>query len=150
MGAGKGSSPRVAFHGRRSPRQSNKREVVAFAAPYPGRSSTAPRRAGGELICQKDSFLCAAKGVQVGIAFQKRSASACSAARVNHATDAGRRGRARPRRRHDHGARAPPGEQLKLATGCLVALHPTVQYDVQLAGGIKNSLFGGEGLSSRL
>ena len=124
------------------------RQTVAFAAPYPGKIIPMHLdQIGGELICQKDSFLCAAKGVQVGIAFQKKIGVGLF----------GGEGFIMQRLTGDGIAMVHaggtilertlgPGETLRLDTGCIVALHPSVQYDVQLAGGIKNSLFGGEGL----
>lgn len=121
---------------------------VSFAAPYPGRILAIDLKAlGGELICQKDSFLCAARGVSIGIAFQRRLGvglfggegfimerlqgdGLCfvHAGGMVHALDLG------------------PGETMRVDTGCLVGLQPTVNYDIQLVGGVKTALFGGEGL----
>ncbi len=124
------------------------RETVAFAAPYPGKIIPMHLdQLGGELICQKDSFLCAAKGVQVGIAFQKKIGVGLF----------GGEGFIMQRLTGDGIAMVHaggtimervlgPGETLRLDTGCIVALDPRVTYDIQMAGGIKNSLFGGEGL----
>lgn len=124
------------------------REVVAFASPYPGK--VVPMhldRLGGELICQKDSFLCAAKGIQIGIAFQKRIGAGLFGGEgfiMQRLTGDG------VALVHAGGTLMErtlgPGESLRLDTGCLVALQPSVQYDVQFVGGIKNTLFGGEGL----
>ena len=126
----------------------HQRESVAFASPYPGKILAMDlRQLGGQLICQKDSFLCAARGVQVGIAFQKKlgvgffggegfimqKLTGDGIAMVH----AGGTLMKRTLR---------PGESLKVDTGCLVALTPSVQYDIQFVGGIKNTLFGGEGL----
>jgi uncharacterized protein (TIGR00266 family) len=125
-----------------------RRETVAFAAPYPGKIIPMHlAQLGGELICQKDAFLCAAKGVQIGIAFQKKIGAALF----------GGEGFIMQRLTGDGIAMVhaggtiiekdlPHGETLKLDTGCLVALMPSVSYDIQFAGGIKNALFGGEGL----
>ena len=87
----------------------------------------APRQLGGELICQKDSFLCAAKGVPIGIAVQEADRRRPVRRRgLHHAAAAGRRLRLRPRRRHDRRARrSAPGETLRLDTGCLVAFQPS-------------------------
>jgi uncharacterized protein (TIGR00266 family) len=121
---------------------------VAFAAPYAGRIlSLDLAKLGGELICQKDSFLCAAKGVSIGIAFQKKMGvglfggegfimqklegdGLCfvHAGGTIHHFDLG------------------PGETMRVDTGCLVALQPSVNYDIQFVGGIKTALFGGEGI----
>jgi uncharacterized protein (AIM24 family) len=121
---------------------------VAFAAPYAGRIlSLDLAKLGGELICQKDSFLCAAKGVSIGIAFQKRIGVGLF----------GGEGFIMQRLQGDglvfahaggmvHGIDLAPGETLRVDTGCLVALVPSVNYDIQFVGKIKTALFGGEGL----
>jgi uncharacterized protein (TIGR00266 family) len=124
------------------------KECVAFAAPYMGRITPMHLdQLGGELICQKDSFLCGAKGIQVAIAFQKKFGVGLF----------GGEGFIMQRLKGDgiamvHAGGAlmhrqlSAGESLRLDTGCLMAMGPSVQYDVQLVGGIKNTLFGGEGL----
>lgn len=124
------------------------RERVAFASPYPGK--IVPMHLdllGGELVCQKDSFLCAARGVQIGIAFQKRIGTGLFGGEgfiMQRLTGDGvaliHAGGTLMKRAL--GA----GEVLKVDTGCLVALTPRVDYDIQLVGGVKNTLFGGEGL----
>ena len=126
----------------------NKREQVAFAAPYPGK--IVPMHLdelGGELICQKDAFLCAARGVQIGIAFQKKILAGLFGGEgfiLQRLTGDGlafvHAGGTIQRRE------LRSGETLRLDTGCLVALQPSVDYDIQLTGGIKNTIFGGEGL----
>ena len=125
-----------------------RQETVAFASPYPGKIIPMHLgEMGGELICQKDAFLCAAKGVQVGIAFQKKIGAALFGGEgfiMQRLTGDGvamiHAGGTILERDLGH------GETLKLDTGCLVALMPSVSYDIQFAGGIKNALFGGEGL----
>jgi len=129
-------------------RGSDKR-CVAFAAPYPGKVVPFDLMDfGGTLICQKDSFLCAAKGISVGIAFQKKIGVGLF----------GGEGFIMQRLEGDglsfmHAGGAiirkdlHPGETLKLDTGCLVAMTPNVNYDIQFAGNIKTALFGGEGLA---
>ncbi|UCC29150.1 MAG: TIGR00266 family protein, partial [Phycisphaerales bacterium] len=126
----------------------NRREQVAFAAPYPGKIIPMHLdELGGELICQKDAFLCAARGVQVGIAFQKKILAGLF----------GGEGFILQRLTGDgiafvhaggtiHRRDLAAGETLRLDTGCLVALLPSVDYDIQMTGGIKNTIFGGEGL----
>jgi len=121
---------------------------VAFAAPYAGRIlSLDLAKLGGELICQKDSFLCAAKGVSIGIAFQKRIGVGLF----------GGEGFIMQRLQGDglvfahaggmvHGLQLAPGETLRVDTGCLVALQPSVNYDIQFVGKVKTAFFGGEGL----
>lgn len=121
---------------------------VAFSAPYPGKIIPMDLGGmGGELICQKDAFLCAAKGVSVGIAFQKRLGVGFF----------GGEGFILQRLQGDGLAfvhaggtinekQLAQGETLKVDTGCLVAMEPAVDYDIQFVGGIKTALFGGEGL----
>src|SRR5512143_1456436 len=128
--------------------QGGSREKVAFAAPYPGRILAMDlKQLGGELICQKDSFLCAAKGISIGIAFQKKMGVGLF----------GGEGFIMQRLQGDgfvfvHAGgmltqmQLAPGQTLRVDTGCLVALQPSVSYDVQLVGGMKTALFGGEGL----
>ncbi|MFN0244335.1 MAG: TIGR00266 family protein [Planctomycetota bacterium] len=124
------------------------KERVAFAAPYAGKILPMDlTKLGGKLICQKDSFLCAARGVSVGIAFQKRMGVGLF----------GGEGFIMQKLEGDglcfvhaggsvHALDLQPGEKLRVDTGCLVALQPTVDYDIQFVGGIKTALFGGEGL----
>jgi len=126
----------------------NKREQVAFAAPYPGKIIPMHLdELGGELICQKEAFLCAARGVQIGIAFQRKILVGLF----------GGEGFILQRLTGDgiafvhaggtiHRRELRSGETLRLDTGCLVALQPSVDYDIQVTGGIKNAIFGGEGL----
>jgi uncharacterized protein (TIGR00266 family) len=124
------------------------RQHVAFASPYPGKILPIELdKLGGELICQKDSFLCAARGVQVGIAFQKKFGVGLFGGEgfiMQRLTGDGvamiHAGGTLLRRT------LAPGEVLKVDTGCLVALMPSVRYDIQFVGGFKNTLFGGEGL----
>jgi uncharacterized protein (TIGR00266 family) len=128
-------------------RGSGKRKV-AFGAPYPGK--IVPVRLadiGGELIAQKDAFLCAAKGVSVGIAFQKRIGVGLF----------GGEGFIMERLQGDgwsflHAGgtlmerELAAGELLRVDTGCIVGFQPSVDYDIQYVGKIKSALFGGEGL----
>ena len=126
---------------------SGKRKV-AFAAPYPGKIVPIHLKdIGGELLAQKDSFLVAAKGVSIGIAFTKRFGAGLF----------GGEGFILQRLQGDGWAfvnaggtleerTLGAGETLRVDTGCIVALQPTVEYDIQFVGGIKTALFGGEGL----
>jgi len=128
--------------------EGNGKRVAAFGAPYPGKIQPVHlAEVGGELICQKDSFLCAAKGVSIGIAFNKRFGAGLF----------GGEGFIMQRLTGDgwcfvHAGGTleekvlAQGEQLRVDTGCLVALQPSVTYDIQLVGGVKTALFGGEGL----
>ena len=121
---------------------------VAFAAPYPGRIVPMDlAQLGGELLCQKNSFLCAARGVSVGIAFTKRIGVGLFGGEgfiLQRLTGDGMAFV------HAGGTlchrRLAAGEVLKVDTGCIVAFHPKVEYDIQFVGGFKNTLFGGEGL----
>lgn len=127
---------------------SNRREVVAFAAPYPGKIIPLHLdRLGGELICQKDSFLCGARGIQISIAFQKKILVGLF----------GGEGFIMQKLQGDGIAMVhaggtlyekdlAPGETIRVDTGCIVALMPSVNYDIGMVGGFKNTLFGGEGL----
>src|SRR5947207_1373514 len=127
---------------------SSGREKIGFAAPYPGKILPMDlKKLGGELICQKDAFLCAARGVQIGIAFQKKLGVGLFGGEgfiMQRLTGDGlalvHAGGTMMKRT------LAPGEMLKLDTGCLVAVTPSVTYDIQFVGGIKNTLFGGEGL----
>lgn len=120
---------------------------VAFASPYPGKIIPMDlQQLGGKMICQKDAFLCAAKGVSVGIQFQRKLGTGlfggegfimqklegdglafCHAG--GHIIE----------RNLQH------GEILRVDTGCVVAYTQDVDFDVEMVRGIKNSFFGGEG-----
>jgi uncharacterized protein (TIGR00266 family) len=121
---------------------------VAFGAPYPGKIVPINlAEIGGELIAQKDAFLCGAKGVSVGIAFQKKIGAGLF----------GGEGFIMERLQGDgwtfiHAGGTlmqrdlAPGETLRVDTGCIVGFQPSVDYDIQFVGKIKSALFGGEGL----
>ena len=128
--------------------QASGKRRVAFGAPYPGK--ILPVRLdeiGGELIAQKDSFLAAAKGVSIGIAFQKKLGVGLF----------GGEGFIMQRLQGDGLAFVHAGgtlyervlgagELIRVDTGCIVAFQPTVNYDIQMVGGVKSAFFGGEGL----
>jgi uncharacterized protein (TIGR00266 family) len=128
--------------------ESGQKRKVAFAAPYPGKIQPLHlAELGGELLCQKESFLCAAKGVSIGIAFNQRFGAGLF----------GGEGFIMERLQGDGWAFThaggtleervlASGESLRVDTGCLVALQPSVTYDIQMVGGLKSALFGGEGL----
>lgn len=121
---------------------------VSFASPYPGKIIPLDlMEMGGKLIAQKDSFLCAAKGVSVGIEFQRKLGTGLFGGEgfimqklegdglaFVHAGG------------HVFERILQPGELLRVDTGCIVAYTQTIDYDIQFVGGIKNTLFGGEGL----
>jgi uncharacterized protein (TIGR00266 family) len=121
---------------------------VAFASPYPGKIIPIDLMAyDGKIICQKDAFLCAAKGVSVGIEFQRKLGTGLFGGEgfimqklegdglaFCHAGG------------HIMKRTLRPGEVLRVDTGCIVAYTQTIDYDIQFVGGIKNTLFGGEGV----
>jgi uncharacterized protein (TIGR00266 family) len=120
---------------------------VAFAAPYPGKIIAVDMaRLGGELICQKDAFLCAALGTQIDIAFARRIGVGLF----------GGEGFILQRLRGDgmvfvHAGgtiieRELKGGTLRVDTGCIVAFDPRISYDIEMVGGLKSMFFGGEGL----
>ena len=124
------------------------KQHVHFAAPYPGKIIPIDlTKFGNKVICQKDAFLCAAKGVAVGIEFQKRLGTVLF----------GGEGFIMQKLEGDGWAFVhscgtiierdlQPGEILRVDTGCIVAFTQTIDYDIQFVGGIKNTLFGGEGV----
>lgn len=126
----------------------HEKQKVSFASPYPGKIIPIDLTSvGGKLICQKDAFLCAAKGVSIGIDFRKKISVGFF----------GGEGFILQKLEGDglcfiHAGgtiikktlRA--GERLKVDTGCLVAMTRDIHYDIEFVGGIKNTLFGGEGI----
>lgn len=124
------------------------KKKVSFASPYPGKIIPLDLlQLGGKVTCQKDAFLCAAKGVSIGIEFQRKLGTGLFGGEGfimeklegdgmafvhagGHVTE-----------RH-----LQPGEVLKVDTGCIVAFTVGVSYDIQFVGGIKNTIFGGEGV----
>lgn len=127
---------------------SNKISRVAFSAPYPGKIVPLDLSAlGGSFICQKDSFLCAARGIEIEIAFTKRIGAGLFGGEGFILQRLAGDGRAFI---HAGGTliekNLAPGETIRVDTGCLAALATTIDYDVEFVGGFKNALFGGEGL----
>ncbi len=124
------------------------RQKVAFASPYPG--SVLPvdlTQHGGTLLCQKDAFLCAAKGISMGIAFQKKLGAGLFGGEgfilqklegdglaFVHAGG------------HVVQRELAAGQTMRLDTGCLVAFETSINYDIQMVPGVKTAFFGGEGL----
>lgn len=121
---------------------------LSFASPYPGKIIPMDlSEINGKLICQKDAFLAAAKGVSVGVEFQKKVGAGFF----------GGEGFIMQKLEGDgmafvhaggtiHKKVLEPGESLKVDTGCLVAMTGDVDYNVEFVGGIKTAMFGGEGL----
>ena len=124
------------------------KQQVSFASPYPGKIIPMDLSLlGGKIICQKDAFLCAAKGVSIGIDFRKKLSVGFF----------GGEGFILEKLEGDglafihacgtiYKKELQPGERLKVDTGCLVAMGKDVHYDIEYVGGIKNAFFGGEGL----
>ena len=124
------------------------KKQVSFASPYPGRIIPLDLyHLGGKIICQKDSFLCAAKGVSVGIEFQRKLGTGLFGGEGFIMQKLEGDGLAFV---HSGGhvieRNLLPGELLKVDTGCIVAFTHDINYDIQFVGGIKNTLFGGEGV----
>ena len=121
---------------------------VAFASPYPGKIVPMDlQRMGGKVICQKDAFLCAAKGVSVGIDFQKRLGTGLFGGEGFIMQKLEGDGMAFVHAGgHIIERELKPGEVLHIDTGCVVAYTKNVDFDVQMVGGVKNTLFGGEGM----
>jgi uncharacterized protein (TIGR00266 family) len=121
---------------------------VAFASPYPGKIIPLDlQQYNGKILCQKDAFLCAAKGVSVGIELQRKLGTGLFGGEgfimqkiegdgmaFCHAGG------------HIIQRQLNPGETLRIDTGCVVAYTQDVDFDIQFVGGIKNTLFGGEGV----
>src|SRR5688572_11476972 len=128
--------------------ESREKRWAAFAAPYPGKIQPMHlAELGGEIIAQKDSFLAAAKGVSIGIAFQRRFGVGLF----------GGEGFIMQRLQGDgwafvhaggtlHERTLAAGEVVRVDTGCIVAFQPAVHYEIEYVGKIKSALFGGEGL----
>jgi len=124
------------------------KKCVSFAAPYTGKIVTVDlQKLGGTIIAQKDAFLCAAKGVSVGIHWQRKLGTGIF----------GGEGFIMQKLEGDGHAfmhaggyviekELKPGEVLKVDTGCVVAYQPTIDFDIEFVRGVKNWMFGGEGL----
>jgi len=124
------------------------KKCVSFASPYPGKIVPMDlSEFEGKIICQKDAFLAAAKGVSVGVEFQRRIGAGFFGGEGFIMQKLEGDGMAFV---HAGGTivkkELAPGEVLRVDTGCLVAMTRTVDYDIQMVGGIKTALFGGEGL----
>ncbi|MDU4698546.1 MAG: TIGR00266 family protein [Paenibacillus sp.] len=124
------------------------RQGVTFASPYPGKIVPLDlQMLGGKIICQKDAFLCAAKGVSVGIEFQRKLGTGFFGGEGFIMQKIEGDGLAFV---HSGGLvierDLAPGEVLRLDTGCLVAMSASVDYDIEFVKGVKTALFGGEGL----
>jgi uncharacterized protein (TIGR00266 family) len=124
------------------------KKKVSFASPYPGKIIPIDiTNFNGKFICQKDAFLCAAKGVSIGIEFSKKLGRGLFGGEGFIMQKLEGDGMAFM---HAGGTVATKeleaGEILKVDTGCIVGFSQTVNYDIEFVGGIKNTVFGGEGL----
>jgi uncharacterized protein (TIGR00266 family) len=128
--------------------QGQGKKKVHFASPYPGKIIPMNLASmGGKVICQKDAFLCAAKGVSVGIEFQKRLGTGIFGGEGFIMQKLEGDGMAFVHAGgHVFERKLVAGEILKIDTGCVVAYTQEVDFDIQFIGGIKNMVFGGEGL----
>ena len=124
------------------------KKQISFASPYPGKIIPIDlTEFGGKFICQKDAFLCAAKGVSIGIEFSKKLGRGLFGGEgfIMQKMEGDGLGFI-----HAGGTMAKkvlqPGEVLKVDTGCIVGFTQDVDYDIEFVGGIKNTVFGGEGL----
>jgi uncharacterized protein (TIGR00266 family) len=127
---------------------SHGKKRVSFASPYPGKIIPLDlQQLNGRVICQKDAFLCAAKGVSIGIEFQRKLGTGLFGGEGFIMEKLEGDGMAFVHAGgHVTERELQPGELLKIDTGCIVAFTGGVDYDIQFVGGIKNTLFGGEGL----
>lgn len=128
--------------------ESMQKRKASFASPYPGKIIPIDlKQYGGKFICQKDAFLCAAKGVAVGIEFSKKLGRGLFGGEGFIMQKLEGDGMSFV---HAGGTLAKrelaSGEILKVDTGCIVGFTQNVDYDIEFIGGVKNSLFGGEGL----
>lgn len=124
------------------------KKQISFASPYPGKIIPIDlNEFGGKFICQKDAFLCAAKGVSIGIEFSKKLGRGLFGGEgfIMQKMEGDGLGFI-----HAGGTMAKkvlqPGEVLKVDTGCIVGFTQDVNYDIEFVGGIKNTIFGGEGM----
>ncbi|MBU7005315.1 TIGR00266 family protein [Phosphitispora fastidiosa] len=126
----------------------SKKANVGFAAPYPGKIIPLDLdKLGGTFLCQKDSFLCAANGIDIEVAFTKKLGAGLFGGEGFILQKLTGNGLAFI---HSGGTiverNLAAGESLRVDTGCLVGFSPSVDYDIQFVGGFKNALFGGEGV----
>ena len=124
------------------------KKQISFASPYPGKIIPIDlTEFGGKFICQKDAFLCAAKGVSIGIEFSKKLGRGLFGGEGFIMQKLEGDGLSFI---HAGGTMAKkvlkPGEVLKVDTGCIVGFTQDIEYDIEFVGGIKNTVFGGEGL----
>jgi uncharacterized protein (AIM24 family) len=127
---------------------SGQKRKISFASPYPGKILPIHLTDfNGEFICQKDAFLCAAKGVSISIEFSKKIGRGLFGGEGFIMQKVQGDGLAFL---HASGTVVKrdlkAGEMLRVDTGCLVGFSRTVEYDIEFVGGIRNTIFGGEGM----
>lgn len=119
---------------------------VAFAAPYPGKIMALDMSTMGELLCQKDAFLCAAMGTKVGIAFTKRLGTGFFGGEGFILQKLNGDGMAFLHAGGTIIKKELNNETIRVDTGCIVAFSPAIEYSIERAGNLKSMFFGGEGL----
>ncbi|MCK4998124.1 MAG: TIGR00266 family protein, partial [Anaerohalosphaera sp.] len=119
---------------------------VAFAAPYPGKIMAMDMSSMGELLCQKDAFLCAALGTQVGIAFTKRLGTGFFGGEGFILQKLNGDGMAFLHAGGTIIKKELNNDTIRVDTGCIVAFSPGIDYSIERAGNLKSMFFGGEGL----
>ena len=119
---------------------------VAFAAPYPGKIMALDMSGMGELLCQKDAFLCAAKGTRVGIAFTKRLGTGFFGGEGFILQKLNGDGMVFLHAGGTIVKKELNNETIRVDTGCIVAFSPNIDYSIERAGNLKSMFFGGEGL----
>ena len=127
---------------------SGSKRKISFASPHPGKIIPVDLNDyDGEFICQKDAFLCAAQGVSISIEFSKKLGRGLFGGEGFIMEKIQGNGKAFL---HSSGTvvtkELKAGEKLKVDTGCIVGFTKTVNYDIEFIGGIRNTLFGGEGM----
>ncbi len=123
------------------------RRKVGFAAPYPGNIiALNMAEIGGEFICQKDAFLCAALGTKIGITFNRKLGSGLFGGEGFILQKLEGDGMAFAQAGGTIIKKELQGETLRVDTGCLVGFTRGVEYDIEMAGGLKSMVFGGEGM----
>ncbi len=127
--------------------KSTGKSQVSFASPYPGKIIPLNLAQLGKVVCQKDAFLCAAKGVTVGIEFQRKLGTGLFGGEGFIMQKLEGDGMAFV---HAGGLvverELKAGEKLRIDTGCIVAFTSGVHYDIEFVRGVRNVIFGGEGL----
>jgi len=125
----------------------NQKRKAGFAAPYPGNIiALNMAEIGGEFICQKDAFLCAALGTKIGITFNKKLGSGLFGGEGFILQKLEGDGMAFAQAGGTIIKKELQGETLRVDTGCLVGFTNGVEYDIEMAGGLKSMVFGGEGM----